>query len=248
MHSARHVTCASQEAVHVLRAQGYRGGADIAPMIGCDTGLFFPRTLDEIMRTRAAHGIASAHSLIGFVGRLSPEKSVETLLEAVAGAEERHMLLIVGDGPERAALENRAAELGIAERVRFVGALPLDQIPDVIASLDVLALPSRRTTHWHEQFGRVLVEAMASKVAVVGSNTGAIPGVIGDPTMLFPERDAGALASLLDHLSAQPELRLRAGEDGYARALKHFTMERVCEQLVAVWRGLAAPGVGVKFA
>ncbi len=75
----------------------------------------------------------------------------------------------------------RAERLGIRDRVRFEGAVPPERVPGLLHQLDVLVLPSRTRANWTEQFGRILVEAMACEVAVVGSSSGEIPNVIGDP-------------------------------------------------------------------
>jgi glycosyltransferase involved in cell wall biosynthesis len=89
---------------------------------------------------------------------------------------------------------------------------------------------------WKEQFGRVLIEAMACKVPVIGSDSGAIPEVIGNAGLIFPEGDADALADRLRRLMASPALRLELATRGYARMRGLYTQERVAAQTAELYR------------
>ena len=102
-------------------------------------------------------------------------------------------------------------------------------------------LPSRTLPNWKEQFGRVLVEAMACQVPVIGSDSGEIPNVIGDAGLIFPEDDAAALGRLLQRLAGDPAQRQQLGECGRRRVLAHYTMHHIAEQTLAVYQTLAAP-------
>jgi glycosyltransferase involved in cell wall biosynthesis len=93
-----------------------------------------------------------------------------------------------------------------------------------------------------EQFGRVLIEAMAMEVAVVGSDCGEIPRVIGGAGLLFPEGDARALGEHLAYLAGHPEERLRLGRAGRERVLAHFTQERIAAQTYDVYQAVMAAG------
>src|SRR5262249_12965257 len=128
--------------------------------------------------------------VVGFIGRVVPEKGVDVLVDALATMDTR--LLVVGDGVARADLETRTASWPRG-KVTFVGAALDSSVPDFLACIDVLVLPSRTTPTWAEQFGHVLIEAMAAGVPVIGSSSGAIPEVIGEAGLLFPENDARAL-------------------------------------------------------
>ncbi len=144
---------------------------------------------------------------ITFAGRLIASKGVDCLLRAVAALPLRDTPVrctVAGDGPERAALEELTRSLGIAERVSFSGAIPFQEIASLLQRSDVLVLPSRRSRVWEEQFGRILIEAMAQGTVTVGSRTGAIPEVIGADELLFEENDHAGLAVLLAGLEADP--------------------------------------------
>lgn len=158
-------------------------------------------------------------------------------------------LEIVGDGPEHEPLRRKAIELGIADTVRFAGALPSTEMPAFYQRIDALALPSRTTRAWTEQFGRVLIEAMACGAVCVGSDAGEIPHVLGPAGIVVSEGSAGALAEALRRLADDPDLRASMAEAGRARALDHFTMERVAEATTGAWAALlgmdgAAPAPG----
>jgi glycosyltransferase involved in cell wall biosynthesis len=164
---------------------------------------------------------------------------VDLLLAATVGLGADWRLSIAGDGPARTELEAAARAAGIAERVRFTSWLPGSALPDFYRSLDALVLPSRSTPSWTEQFGRVLVEAMACGVACVGADSGEIPRVLGEAGLTFPEGDVAALRARLAELAAQPALTARLGEAGRQRVLAHFTMERIASQTADVYREVA---------
>jgi glycosyltransferase involved in cell wall biosynthesis len=144
----------------------------------------------------------------------------------------------VGEGESRAALVALAANLGIADRVRFDSRLESHAMPTFYQGLDVFVLPSRTLPTWKEQFGRVLIEAMSCAVPVVGSNSGEIPNVIGDAGLLFAEGDAVALGFHLQRLLDDPELRAKLGQAGRARVLAHYTMQQIAAQTVDVYHAL----------
>ena len=168
------------------------------------------------------------------------EKGVSLLLEAVATINGHWRLVILGGGPERAALEAQAKHLQIAERVSFHGAVPSVEMPAQYHNIDLLALPSLTRPNWKEQFGRVLVEAIASGVPVIGSSSGAIPGVIGDAGLIVPEGDTAALAAAIEKLRDDGPLYAEFKRKGRARALAEYSHEGVAEKTAALYRELAA--------
>ncbi|MCX7681023.1 MAG: glycosyltransferase [Anaerolineae bacterium] len=216
-------------AVVVWREKGYTGPLAMIPQFGVDPAIFTPGT-----EGHARHRIFS----IGYVGRLVPEKGVDVLLEAAAGLEGDWRLQIAGDGPEQRKLTMLAARLGIADRVNFAGALPSLKLPDFYRGLDVLVLPSRSRPNWIEQFGRVLIEAMACGVPVIGSDCGEIPNVIGEAGLLFPEGEASALRERLSQLMEDETLWVNLSRRGRERVETHFTQAHIAASTVAVYREL----------
>jgi glycosyltransferase involved in cell wall biosynthesis len=219
----------SAEAADVLRRKGYAGEFAVIPQFGVDPGLFSPPP---------DRGAGAAPLRVGYAGGLIPEKGVDLLLRACAGLTGDWRLTLAGEGGARRALESLAVELGIAERVVWVGPVPSIEMPAFYRGLDVLVLPSRTQPNWKEQFGRVLVEAMACAVPVVGSTCGEIPQVIGDAGCIFPEDDAPALRATLQGLADHPEMRLHLGAAGRGRVLERFTMAHIAQQTLAVYRAI----------
>lgn len=233
LRAADHIICASAEAAHVLRQQGYQRGTTVMPLVGLDTRYFYPHPVPELRARLNLSGI-----VVGYVGRVVADKGLDVLLEAVAALKAPVQVLIVGEGEARSSLADRAQSLGLDQRVRFVGSVTYDDVAAYLNAIDILVLPSRTTTHWKEQFGRVLVEAMGCRVAVVGSDSGAIPEVIGDRQWIFPEGNAAALAALLDRLVANPIELAAARERGYQHALRTYAVEHIAQRTLALWREL----------
>ena len=111
-------------------------------------------------------------------------------------------------------------------------------MPAFYRNLDVFILPSRTMSNWKEQFGRVLVEAMACGVPVIGSDSGEIPHVIGDAGVIFPEGDVRALTQKLQQLLVQPVERRHLGAAGRQRVLQQFTMQQIAAQTVQLYEKL----------
>jgi glycosyltransferase involved in cell wall biosynthesis len=142
---------------------------------------------------------------IGYAGRLVESKGLTDLLAAVRMLDAPVELLLIGDGELRAQLEGQPIP---GSRVRVLDGFTHDGMASAYAQLDVLALPSRTTPTWREQFGRVVVEALWCGVPVVGSDSGEIPWLIEltGGGLTFPEGDRTQLAARLSELRASPEL------------------------------------------
>jgi glycosyltransferase involved in cell wall biosynthesis len=225
------------EAAEVLRWRGYRGPIAVIPQVGLDPGHFqrevpLPSPLASM----------DPGARIGFIGRLVPEKGVLDLLEAFIPLAERAHLVLVGTGPLQGSLQRRAEEAGIAARVHLVGFVPYSEVPAYLRGLDVLVLPSRTMPWWKEQFGHVLAEAMLAGVPVVGSASGAIPEVIGEAGLVFPEGDVAALRERLAHLLAYPKERERLAQAGKQRAGQRFTDQAIGRQTLQFYRQIMEAG------
>ena len=176
---------------------------------------------------------------IGYVGRLVPQKGLDTLLQALArqrGAKWR--LTIVGDGPERERLEALASELRLAARVRWTGGLPAEQVANLWPDLDVLVQPSLALRDWREANGQILMEAMANEVAVLGTDSGVIPELIGDAGLVVPAGDPEGLGAALEKLSDTTTRRVLA-QAARARALRLYSDDAIAERTLEFWRQVA---------
>jgi glycosyltransferase involved in cell wall biosynthesis len=227
----------NKDSVDVWRSKGYEGPCRVIPQFGVEPSIFRPTRRKDSGRSFI---IGSADR------RLVPEKGTDLLLEAVARLPGIWRVHIAGEGPEKASLERLARRLDIYDRVHFDGVIPSDQMTAYLGQLDVLVLASRTLPNWKEQFGRVLIEAMACEVAVVGSNSGEIPNVIGQAGMVFPEDDTQALSHCLVQLMEDEKLRLEMQRRGRERVLERYTQEQVAARSVSVYREMMLQGNGVK--
>ncbi len=219
--------CRSAQAEAVARAAGYRGPA--RPIgYGVDRTVFRPGAPPSPMPPLR----------LGYAGRIVEEKGLDDVLDAMGQSRAPVELAILGAGPHEAALRRRAAEL--AGRVTFRPWGEPEEVAAFLRGLHALVLPTRTTSSVKEQFGRVIIEAQACGVPVIGSSSGAIPEVIGAGGWVVPERDPAALATLLERLAAAPDEVRARGEAGRANVARRFTLEAVAAELVGAWRQAAA--------
>lgn len=217
----------SESVCEVLRAKGFDKPAPIVPF-GVSTEAFRPRPASSDRSDRPL--------TIGYIGRMLPGKGLNVLADALEKVKgESWQLLVVGDGSEREKFERQLSASGLLDRAEFTGAINFALVPEYFHKLDLMVIPTETTKRVREQFGRVIVEAMASRVPVIGSTCGAIPEVIGDAGLVFPEGDAGALAGALRQLLTDEGLRERLALAGLAR-VEHYSWERVAEKTYALYQ------------
>lgn len=209
-----------------VRGQGFKERVEVLPQFGVDTEHFRPLDVSDL---RVELGLSGF--VVGFVGRLVEEKGIKTLLEAVAKFPNDVKLLLVSSNPKPPAEK-------VDDRVKIVGGIPHQDLPRYMNLMDVFVLPSETTKTWKEQFGRVLIEAMACKIPVIGSSSGAIPEVINDAGLIFEEKNAAALASKIENLRSNEGLRQELAEKGHQRVLANFTFEKIAEQTAKIYREL----------
>jgi glycosyltransferase involved in cell wall biosynthesis len=203
-----------------------------------------PFTRDARTGTRtAAVGSADTKVLL-FVGRLIEAKGVRYLLEALPLilAERRVKLLIVGDGPERPALEQYAEDLHVRDHTEFIGPVPHSNIYDYFSGADVFVGPSINIPgEWTEAQGNTFVEALFAKVPVVASRVGGIPdAIIHERTgLLVDERDPDQLARAVLRLLADHSLAEAMKEAGHHHAASQFSRFANARKIDAVYRSIA---------
>ena len=241
-------TC-NEEAGAILRRKGFSGRIrDLG--LGVDLVRFAPpddsiddssddSSDDSIDGAAGPAGDGSASGdgcalRVGYVGRLEPHKGVEVLVAAVAATPGTE-LEIVGGGPSHAAVVDAVERSGASGRVRLSGFVDPDQLAGIYRRFDVVAVPSLETPSWIEQFGRVALEAMASGVAVVVSDSGSLPEVVADAGLLVPPGDVDALAAALARLRDQPEERARLAGAGRRRAAR-YGWDQVAARQIDLYR------------
>jgi D-inositol-3-phosphate glycosyltransferase len=231
----RLVAASDVERTHLVERYGAHPGRVAVVPCGVDTALFRPASGEE---ARAALRLDGS-PLVLYVGRIAPIKGLDTLLDAVARLRDRRpplrLLVVGGDADEplngqEAALRRQVDSLGLGARVRFEGAQPQETLRAYYQAADVTVLPS-----YYESFGMVALEAMACASPVIASRVGGLASTVLDGVTGFLVRDgdADALASRLDAVLADPDLRWRLGREGVRWAARHrwpCVAEAICRE------------------
>jgi len=230
-------TAVSGEVVEVLRDKGFREPIEVIPHgVDLEDYPVEPRA----GRARARFGLAPP--VVGFAGRLLHQKGVDLLLRAFARlTTPGPSLVIVGEGPERASLERLAAELEVLNRTRFLPLVRHEEVPGLLAAIDVLVLPSRTLPKLKEQFGRILIEGMAAGCVTVGSSSGAIPEVLGGGGLVFEEESVEGLTAVLERALGDPGLAEKLRVEGRRRVREHYTWEAIAKRVVELYGRILEP-------
>jgi glycosyltransferase involved in cell wall biosynthesis len=201
---------------------------------GVDTRRFVPTADADRRRQRRALGLPPVPTAL-YAGRLAPEKGVDLLLDGWAQARRLGclgFLCLVGDGPERGALERRARDLGILGAVRFVGAT--DDVGPWLRAADLFVLPSRQ-----EGLSVALLEAMACGLAVVATDVGGTADAAGDAAALVAP-DAAALAQAIASILDEPPRARELGGRARRRAVERFGILEVARRHLELYGEIAA--------
>jgi phosphatidylinositol alpha-1,6-mannosyltransferase len=212
---------------------------------GVDVDRFRPQDDARRSMTRKRFGLPEDAPLVLGVSRLVPRKGFDVLIDAVARLDRSSLepvhLALAGSGRDRARLAKRAARGGLGERFHLLGRVPDDDLPSLYATADIFAMCCRE--RWRgleaEGFGIVFLEAAASGVPAVAGNSGGAWEAVDDGSTGFvvDPLDAGAVASALERLLADPALRRRMGEAARARAEQAFSYDALADRLVPLARG-----------
>ena len=215
----------NQESQAVWEGKGYTGPMSIIPQFGVDPNLFSPTNITRPDRPFT----------IGYAGRLVEEKGLDLLIKAALGLSTDWQIRFLGEGPHRDHLNTLAGILNIGGQVHFEKGRPSTEMPAFYHGIDALVLPSLTKPNWKEQFGRVLIEAMACGVPVIGSDSGAIPEVIGPAGVIVSEGDEDALRNALRGLIHDHTLYQSLQKSGRKRVLNNYTQEQIAQSTVNVY-------------
>lgn len=202
---------------------------------GVDTMRFAP---SRSAAARERFGLPPAGVVVGAVGHLRPEKNLELLLAAFAQiGDESTRLLVVGDGPCRAGLEARAAELGLGRRAVFAGML--SDTTEAYAAMDIFAMSSAT-----EQMPVALLEAMACGLPAVLTDVGDCAVMVARHAMpvIVPAGDTSALAAALETMIASPELRDESGRSNRSLCQARYDRSTMLERYRQLYRWAAGRG------
>jgi glycosyltransferase involved in cell wall biosynthesis len=184
----------------------------------------------------------SPEPTVAFAGRLVREKGVDILLQAFAQVRRQipeARLMICGDGPERAAIQNLITKLNLAEYVSMLGFVPAEEVEQIFREAWVVAIPSI----WEEPFGQVAIEAMINAVAVVASTAGGLGEIVrsGQTGFAVMPGDANPLAAALIRVLGKRELAEELGRAGRELAMLEFSETRMLDRFEQFYRSLC-PG------
>ena len=225
------VICGNNEGLNLLRSKKrYFGKAVVMPQMGVDSSL-----QNEGSRLQSRKINEEEIPLIGFSGRLIPEKGIIDLLTALSKL--RHLnwrLMIMGAGPLEFEINSKWKRL-FGDRLILLGVLSRDEVLAYMRKADIFVLPSCSTKLWKEQFGLVLAEAMLSGIACIGSTCGAIPEVIGSGGLIFKEGDIDSLRSKIEILLLNKQLRIELGIEGKRYAKSRYTNSAVSASYLKVF-------------
>lgn len=212
----------------------------LIPGIGVDTTRFSPGAVSpaSVAATRRELGLAENAFALAMVAELAPVKRHEFALEALAGVDDqRIVLVVVGAGPLRSRLVARAEALGVSERVRWTGYRR--DVPEILAASDALLLCSER-----EGLNRSVLEAMASGLAVIGTDTRGITDAVGpDAGWIVGHDDVTALAAAIDAAAADPAEAAARGAAARKRAVAEFSLPRIINAYEELYREALASRV-----
>lgn len=228
----------NQDGANIMRQWGYSGLLEVMPQMGVDPN-FFSCQERKATAQAASFEVNDRPFSIGYLGRLSHAKGIDLIFAAVRELRQRGLSVCVtlcGSGADQEILKQEAENQQVADLIIWRGAVRHEQAPQELGAFDVLVLPSRTTPTWKEQFGHVLIEAMAMGIPVVGSSSGEIPHVIGRSDLVFQEEDASGLAVILEHLIDDLQWWQQVSQYGIDRVCQNYSHERIAERLIHLWQ------------
>lgn len=204
---------------------------------GVDICAFRPDS-EARRRTRERLGWTVEETVVGFTGRFVEEKGIGTLLKAFSQSTPSWNLLVVGGGVLGGEIE--AVRREHPTRVRVATDVSHDDVPAYLNAMDLLCAPSRTTAGWREQFGRMLIEAMACGVPVLAGASGEIPHVLGGAGVLMPNDDPAVWRREIDRLVDGPSTRAELAARGLERVRSKFAWSTVARAHLDFFEALSA--------
>jgi len=177
--------------------------------------------------------------VVGFVGRLSEAKGLDILMPALEQLNTKWSLLVLGSGPYKEKILNWAQAKNFEDRVRVV-LVNHDEVPGYLNAMDILVAPSQTMPNWKEQFGRMIIEAFACKVPVIGSDSGEIPFVISDAGLIVAEKDIQSWTNAIGNLLESEKNRIEWAERGYEHCLATYSSSKVARKYIDYYKRIVA--------
>ena len=206
--------------------------------LSVDTSAFRP--FDSERRREVQESLGFRGPVIGYLGRFTAAKGIPVLLEAMARIDSslRWNLLFIGSGPLDRQIREWARVNGVSDRVQ-IRLLRHDEVPNYLPALDLMVAPSQTAKNWREQFGRMTIEAFASGVPFIGSDSGEIPRVVGNAGLIVGEKDIAGWTRTIETMLADPAMRADYAARGLRRA-EVYSSKHIAEQFKLFYMELAA--------
>lgn len=229
--------CSGKTVAENLKSrQGYSLPMRLIPL-GVDVKCFYPAP-DAKLQTRHSLGWEEQGApVIGYLGRLTPEKGLDLLMRVLDSLQTPWRALFVGTGSMESSLRNWAKRY--PDQVRICTQVKHDQVPQYLNAMDILVAPSQTMSNWREQFGRMLIEAFACGVPVIGSDSGEIPYVIQDAGVVVGEKDEPGWVAAISDLLNSPSRRQELANRGLERSHSFYTWPSVAKQHLQFFTELA---------
>lgn len=227
----------TEEVRQVLCEKGYKKQVFVLPH-GVKLKDFHPRDTSALRHELGLSGL-----VVGYIGRLTEEKGVIDFVRSLSILSRKGVKsqsLIVGGGRCEKKIKRIIDGLGLGGRVKMISAIPHNEVSKYYNCVDMLVVPSRTMKTWKEQFGRVLIEAMACGVPVIGSSSGEIPNIIRETGggLIFHERNIKDLAAKICELLKDNRKRKELGRRGREKVIQLYSYEVVARQFYEVYKKL----------
>jgi len=235
--SAAEGVAVSMECETVLRRHGFNKNITLLPF-AADTAVFCRKESNKLRGQMGLKGF-----IYGYIGRLTREKGLLTLLEASyilkndkSINKEDFKILIVGDGYLKNEMNMFISKRGLEDIVIIHPSVPHNSVSEYLNCIDTFILPSMTTTRWKEQFGRVIIESLSCGVPVIGSDSGAIPELISDTGggIIFPQGNAEVLSEKMSQIMNNHDLRFQVIEKGERSVRERYSIKAVAQQLYQI--------------
>lgn len=229
----------NNEAQQLLMAENFTKPITILPQLGIDQSIFYPQK-QEYRNENWGPIKAHEQKIILFVGRLVPEKGIFHLLNAFVQLKPYHQdwrLIFVGDGSAKGTLLNVIKNLNTSD-IECKPACSHHDVAEIMRKASIFVLPSYDTQVWKEQFGHVLIEAMACGIPILTTNAGAIPEVVGSTAIICKQNNIKDLKEQLHLLITQEETRAQLANRGLEYVKDNFTHAAITDATYRFWHNM----------
>lgn len=221
-----------------LIERGYDQSTGRIISLGTDREKFYP---DDEARAEVREELGLKGFIFGFSGRLVESKGLDILMSAFEKLEEKKSpnwsFLALGSGPYKEKLESWAERQGLSDRVKVL-LVEHDKMPRYMRAMDCLLAPSQTASNWKEQFGRMLTEAFATKVPVIGSTSGEIPYVIDHAGLVIDEKDSEGWSLGMLKMMEDTAFREWCIEKGFQRFLENYEVEGLAQKYAQLYQDI----------